>query len=152
MFQGHHQIIKDCIIILSLIFYLPMQAQTLSQHQWKNRIIVVKSNSSKASIYQSQLKEFNDSVKEMAERKLVLYTYTPHICEFTDFAHPNTTKIVELQTGNRKLLSGKKAFEVILIGLDGGVKLHQSRLLTKEKLFNTIDAMPMRRAEMRNNE
>ncbi|MFT4833135.1 MAG: hypothetical protein ACI815_002799, partial [Psychroserpens sp.] len=30
-------------------------------------------------------------------------------------------------------------------GLDGGIKLRQSTILNCKKLFNTIDAMPMRR-------
>jgi hypothetical protein len=36
---------------------------------------------------------------------------------------------------------------VVLIGLDGGVKLRQSHAATNEQLFGLIDAMPMRRAE-----
>ena len=40
-------------------------------------------------------------------------------------------------------------FEVILIGLDGGVKLRKSELLSSEELFTVIDGMPMRRAEIR---
>ena len=40
-------------------------------------------------------------------------------------------------------------FEVVLIGLDGGVKLRQTLVLSCQKLFGTIDVMPMRRAEMR---
>jgi hypothetical protein len=36
---------------------------------------------------------------------------------------------------------------VLLIGLDGEVKLRQSHAATNEQLFSLIDAMPMRRAE-----
>lgn len=36
---------------------------------------------------------------------------------------------------------------VLLIGLDGEVKLRQSHAATNEQLFGLIDAMPMRRAE-----
>jgi hypothetical protein len=39
-------------------------------------------------------------------------------------------------------------FTAILVGKDGGEKIRSSRPLTLEKLFNTIDAMPMRRHEM----
>ena len=41
------------------------------------------------------------------------------------------------------------AFAVLLIGKDGGVKLRSARPLDAETLFETIDAMPMRQAEMR---
>jgi hypothetical protein len=40
------------------------------------------------------------------------------------------------------------AFKVVLIGLDGGIKLQKNGQLTPEELFGTIDSMPMRRAEM----
>ena len=45
----------------------------------------------------------------------------------------------------------KKPIEIILIGLDGGVKLHQTKLLNLEKLFTLIDGMPMRKAEIKKN-
>lgn len=40
------------------------------------------------------------------------------------------------------------SFEVLLIGLDGGVKLRQAEVLSNEKLFGRIDQMPMRRREL----
>ena len=40
----------------------------------------------------------------------------------------------------------------LLIGLDGGIKLRQNSILTKEKLFAIIDGMPMRRRELKKNE
>lgn len=41
------------------------------------------------------------------------------------------------------------AFTVILIGKDGGEKLRSAAPLPADRLFATIDAMPMRRDEMR---
>ncbi|MEM7652729.1 MAG: DUF4174 domain-containing protein [Pseudomonadota bacterium] len=38
---------------------------------------------------------------------------------------------------------------VLLVGKDTGVKLQQSEAFSTETLFTTIDAMPMRRREMR---
>lgn len=40
-------------------------------------------------------------------------------------------------------------FTVLLLGKDGGVKQRATRPLTPEQLFSVIDAMPMRRQEMR---
>ena len=40
-----------------------------------------------------------------------------------------------------------KSEAVLLIGLDGEVKLRQSHVATNEQLFGFVDAMPMRRAE-----
>ena len=41
------------------------------------------------------------------------------------------------------------SFRAVLVGKDGGGKLSQSSPLSAARLFATIDAMPMRRDEMR---
>ena len=43
------------------------------------------------------------------------------------------------------------SFRLILIGLDGGVKLNQRTIINRKTLFSIIDSMPMRRSELRNN-
>ncbi len=42
-----------------------------------------------------------------------------------------------------------KTFSVVLIGKDGGEKLRRTTPLSPEELFAIVDAMPMRRDEMR---
>lgn len=44
---------------------------------------------------------------------------------------------------------GGSQFEAVLVGKDGGAKLSSGKPLTAATLFSTIDAMPMRRDEMR---
>lgn len=60
-------------------------------------------------------------------------------------------------TGNELLYKKYKVdsqtdFTVILLGKDGVEKLRTQNLLTANKLFALIDAMPMRRQEMRKKE
>lgn len=43
----------------------------------------------------------------------------------------------------------KKPFTVILLGKDGGEKLRMHDVLSLQKLYGTIDAMPMRKQEMK---
>lgn len=43
------------------------------------------------------------------------------------------------------------AFTLILVGKDGGEKFRSNRVTTADELFAIIDAMPMRRLEMRQN-
>ena len=38
---------------------------------------------------------------------------------------------------------------MLLIGKDGGVKLRSAHPIPPEALFQTVDAMPMRRSEVR---
>ena len=42
-----------------------------------------------------------------------------------------------------------KTFSVVLVGKDGGEKLRRTTPLAPAELFALVDAMPMRRAEMR---
>jgi hypothetical protein len=41
------------------------------------------------------------------------------------------------------------AFAAVLVGRDGGEKLRSAEPVPAEKLFDLIDAMPMRQREMR---
>ena len=43
----------------------------------------------------------------------------------------------------------KEPFTVILIGKDGGEKYRSNSILTADRLFAMVDAMPMRQSEMR---
>ena len=43
----------------------------------------------------------------------------------------------------------EKEYQNLLIGKDGGVKLKNNSPISNIKIFNTIDAMPMRQREMR---
>ncbi len=44
---------------------------------------------------------------------------------------------------------GRTEFRAVLVGKDGGVKLRSSSPFTVERLSSVIDAMPMRKQEMR---
>ena len=43
---------------------------------------------------------------------------------------------------------GNKSFKVTLTGKDGGEKYSSTKILTLDKLYAIIDAMPMRKEEM----
>lgn len=44
---------------------------------------------------------------------------------------------------------GKNDFRVVLVGKDGGTKLSDSSPIKTDTIYNEIDAMPMRRQEIR---
>lgn len=125
-------------------------AQHLDQHQWKNRIIVVKAKNNENTNLKNQLSQFQNHKKELLDRKLVLYQVIDNNYSFTNFrTEPKAFSLIS----NHKdgdIFKMDKDFEVILIGLDGGIKLRQHKLLSLKELFNTIDAMPMRQNEIRN--
>ena len=51
---------------------------------------------------------------------------------------------------HQKFKITKNQFAFILIGKDGGEKYRSFNIVTKQKLYSIIDAMPMRRYEMKN--
>jgi hypothetical protein len=53
------------------------------------------------------------------------------------------------QTKFKKYKAAAKTFTFILIGKDGGVKLRANEPISKEKLYRTVDDMPMRKSEMK---
>ena len=137
------------LIMIGGASFVNVTAQNLEKHTWKNRILLVKTSDSASDIYQEQIKEFSNATDELKVRKFVLYKITGDHFELINFANPelnDSGKITGKPIG--KTLTDKENFEVILIGLDGGIKLQQSEVLTKEALFNIVDAMPMRRSEL----
>ena len=125
--------------------------QDLEKHQWKNRVLIVKTLDVQSKKYNNQLKEFRNSTEALINRKLILYKIVEDDFTLTNY---NNSRLNSFGKVSGKLaesiLNAKENFEVILIGLDGGIKIQQTKVLTKENLFNTIDAMPMRRNEIKN--
>ena len=123
-----------------------VNAQDLSKHQWKDRLVLIIAEE-KTEKFQQQLTELQKHQQGLKERKLVVYKILPEKYS-TGFEEENWKSSTELY---KKYKAEKSNFRVILIGLDGGEKLEQTEVLSVEKLFNTIDSMPMRQAEMRKN-
>lgn len=127
----------------------------LANYKWKNRILVIFSDSKDDPLFQKQLQLFADNKEELKERDLII---------FQAFKEEDTEKGI---TPNQKPISSsdieqlkkrfdfsfgedKNKFAVFLVGKDGGTKLKtENEILALEKLFRTIDAMPMRQSEMR---
>ena len=112
---------------------------------WKNRIILIFSDSSQ-KVSRKQLKTFASEHQEMLERELIVF----NVGEGKVYQ----SQEVVATTGEADYLHNryqvpKNQFRVILIGKDGGEKLRQDTLLSTDKLFAIIDAMPMRRQEIR---
>ena len=137
------------LIILGCVSFVNLNAQNLEKHTWKNRILIVKTSDSASELYQEQIKEFRNAADELKERKFVFYKITGDHFELIDYVNSeliDSGKIAGKSIG--MTLNDKDNFEVILIGLDGGIKLQQTEVLRKEALFNIVDAMPMRRNEL----
>ncbi|MFO8148422.1 MAG: DUF4174 domain-containing protein [Gillisia sp.] len=125
-----------------------LSAQDLSVHKWENRLLILLSEDTEDMVYKKQLEELSNCLKGIEDRKLIVYQSTKDKFRKgleTAGEWKNSPDIYKKYNGN------KPGFQVLLIGLDGGIKIDQSELISCEKLFGTIDSMPMRKAEMRKN-
>jgi len=124
---------------------ITMSAQELSSHQWKDRLLLVLTTDNSKDLYREQMNILNDNTEGLEERKLVIYSVMPQQYK-KGIEAESWMKSTRL---NDRYRQQGEDFEVILIGLDGGIKLRQAEILSIEKLFATIDAMPMRSNEIR---
>lgn len=131
----------------SLLFFMQKStAQDLSAHQWQDRLILVLAKDSDDVTYQKQIKLFQAAEAGLKERKLVVYHIFPDQYQTGLVAKDSWMNSSELYG---KYHRTEASFEVLLIGLDGGIKLRKTEVLTTQDLFAIIDGMPMRRAEIR---
>ncbi|MEM6722264.1 MAG: DUF4174 domain-containing protein [Bacteroidota bacterium] len=143
------QVFRIVFLLIIFIASTHMNAQDLDTHKWKNRILIIKTNNATSETFQAQLKELRNAPKDMMERKFVLYQIIGSEYTLMDYKSTTLANVGKVHGKLEKVLKDTYDFEVILIGLDGGVKLRQTKLLTKKELFDKVDSMPMRRSELR---
>ncbi len=122
----------------------------LKSLQWENRIVLIIAENENNFNYQKQIELFQGQEEGLADRKLVVFEILPD-----KYRYLNYTFEKELSNWiNSSLLYQQfslktENFQLILIGLDGGIKLNQNDILLPSALYGRIDAMPMRGAELR---
>lgn len=94
-------------------------------HLWKERVIVLRYTEQGQALLEEQLQILREKPQGLRERNLVVYL------------------------SNDQSLDHPWPFTFLLHGKDGGVKLRKHKPVKTELLFSTIDAMPMRKREMR---
>lgn len=144
--QNNYVKITLIFIILAFAPLIPLQAQDLSEHRWKDRLVLLLSDDLANPELRKQQQVLKGLKQELGDRKIVVYTVTPQFL----YTGLKEVKKNRNNTIYEKYKKGEAAFQVVLLGLDGGVKLRENRVVKPEELFGLIDRMPMRRAELRN--
>jgi len=126
-----------------------MNAQDLKTHRWENRILLIHSTNQNSETYQKQLAILQKNESGLKERKLLIYQLKGEEYQ-TGITFTNKWKKIEHQSIKDIQKNIDADFEVILIGLDGRIKLSQNSILSSNNLFSLIDGMPMRRQEIEN--
>lgn len=110
-----------------------VQAQDLSSYQWDKRPVLVFTNSASHQEYKQQMQVLNAAQPALAERDVVVLVD----------AKPQTLS-------DLRMTFMPEDFLFVLIGKDGSVKYRSEEPVATAKLFEIIDAMPMRQREIQN--
>ena len=111
------------------------KSASLASYQWKSRVLVVTAPTRQDDGLTAQRRIFEQNAAGMAERQIVLIEAV---------GDDERARAIRGQLG-----VGDKAFKVILVGKDGNAAVSSDRPLAAQDLFNRVDAMPMRRDEIK---
>lgn len=135
--------------LLTGLSLAPLAAGPLSAYQWKNRLLVLDFPGTEAAALAGWEKQLRQSAAGLKERDLL-------VLHLGELGHKGKSYATPLSPESRVVLRrqfglGEKSTSasVILVGKDGGTKSVQRRNFKLASFFALIDAMPMRREEMR---
>ncbi|MFY3773980.1 DUF4174 domain-containing protein [Marinobacter salsuginis] len=113
---------------------------SLSDYQWKNRLILVQAADENAG----EIETLRSARAGVDDRDVVWFVSTG-----SEVVSKQQSLSSSLESDIKTLLEGGRSDErVLLIGKDGGIKSREARL-DLDAIFRRIDAMPMRMREMR---
>ena len=124
-----------------------VMAQNIDSFKWENRILLLKDSHFNSTKLQQQLKALLSNPEKLQDRDILIFA-------LTDEGVFDTLKS-KTKLQSRQIIEefGLKDFQgLILLGKDGGVKIKKSFVVSPTSIFNLIDSMPMRRAEIKSSE
>ena len=107
--------------------------QNLDRYLWKNRVGVIFKTVDNNPEVKEQLEAFKPFSGEILDREMVILV-------------PGKAESPKLL---KRLALDNEYSGLVLLGKDGGIKLKQKLVVKPHILFDLVDAMPMRRAELR---
>jgi hypothetical protein len=145
--------LKLIFLMMSIAAIFPINGRNafaeplgMSQFQWKNRLLFVFAPHRDHPMFDSLHNSLAAQKSEVAERDLVVFT----ILESGQSSMNAKLLASETALSLRKRYNVNQGeFAVILVGKDGGIKLNRQNETRLEEIFALIDAMPMRREEIR---
>jgi len=122
-------------LVLAATMVTQMASDPVSAARWKSRVLVVVAPTQTGEKLAMERRIFDEAKVGMLGRDVILVEL------IGDGASSHTIR-------QRLGLVGKD-FRALLVGKDGHVAMSSAEPLTADKLFQAIDAMPMRQNEMR---
>jgi len=133
------------LILLSVTLSQHLNAQSLEDYQWKNRILLLFDATPNSDALTSQLTALTQDKTALKNRDLIIFRVTPDAVYAAD---GSAVRLTANEIFN-KFNVDSNFNGVVLIGKDGGPKLKKTFEVPPRSIFDLIDGMPMRRAEMR---
>ncbi|MEE4264927.1 MAG: DUF4174 domain-containing protein [Desulfobacteraceae bacterium] len=118
----------------------------LNQFQWKNRLLFIFAPDEGDAFFQALQSEISTQPDEISERDLVVFSIFETGPSYQDNSQIDTRTAAAIRT---RFAAPRGNFSCFLVGKDGGIKLRQDSQVKLGEVFDLIDAMPMRREEMR---
>lgn len=122
--------------------------QSLDYYQWKNRLLLVFAHSENQAEYQQQMQLFQRQDASFGERNLLIIEL---FAQGTSRVGSESLDAQETAKIRDRFNVSPDQFCVVLVGKDGTAKRRDNFPVSSKVIFETIDAMPMRRQEMRDN-
>jgi hypothetical protein len=124
---------------------VPMDVD-FEQFKWKNRLLLVFAPDSSHPLFESLQRDISTRKHEVDDRDLVVFEILDVGTSKRDGTQLDPHTAASLR---ERFDISPKAFSLILVGKDGGIKLRRNDPVKLEEIFRLIDAMPMRQDEMR---
>ena len=139
------------LVSIILIAFLTLVAEgddalDLNQYRWKNRLLFV---FAPHNSHPSLIDLKNDLLaqeEEVLDRDLIVFEILENGPSYMGKDRLNNQMAEHIR---QKFDSGRGRLTVVLVGKDGGVKMRRNGPIQLDEIFSLIDAMPMRREEMR---
>lgn len=139
------------IFLLSLIMLIIAnvslaKTSDLNEYRWENRILLLFAPDSSHADYVAAQRLLEQYKAGLVERHLLVFSLFQQGESLQGDASLAPEFVSDLWKTYEADANG---LTTILIGKDGGEKLRQTGKMDLDEIFRRIDAMPMRRAEMR---
>lgn len=119
---------------------------TLDQYRWEKRVLLINAPGEDDASLLQQMNAIDASSSAFDARDMVLVTL---LDSEGSVAGQRPLSRAEVERARESVNVEPGAFAVVLLGKDGGVKLREQTAMPMRDIYALIDAMPMRKREMR---
>ena len=131
------------VFVLYISHWLAIHGQEFSEHLWQNRLLVMVAED--PTFFEEQLSALASCTNDFSERRVLIYQVLPDSFRILTPDNLNWNRSGSLY---HQLNHSQRGVNIILIGLDGKVKLKKHYPVSCTEIIHLIDQMPMRRSEI----